>query len=773
MLLDYQKAKKLGERAYRRAVIRGQYPYLPALADMVKEVDRYPEIDLGRAEIPLDMIVGTRTSGRQNAFAANFMPLMGENTEFAAKWSHLYDAQVEESIRDPVKVYEFMNRFYVEEGNKRISVLRYVGAVSVYANVIRIRPPRSDAEPVRVYYEYLDFYKVTRSYEIVLSAPGSYEQLARILEQNLRDPWPEDLLEKLHNGFIAFKSVYLARGGRRLNMSVGDAMLIYLGVYSLDSLVRESDDEIGRRLLRLWREFIAAASPEGIALIEERAEAEQKKKTTPIRKAAKSVVKTVEKTGAASVEGAADLAGAFAGITAGAGAAVAARNAVRTGLGAVLPVQAEGADSASRRYSPAHPLRIAFLYEKEADRSGWVYGHELGRSHLKDAFGSLVETTAVYDCRTEDRIQKAFEEARDAGCGMIFATSPAFTRQALRFAVENPSIRVLNCSCNQTKHAMRFYYGKMYEAKFLMGALAASLTDDHRIGYIAGSRDMAAVSNINAFARGAQLIDPLCRIGVQWLPEENKAGEDGRNGLDGILTREQLREQAVESLFGQAAAAGERTETEQTEAEQTEAEHTGAAQMMTDAGHDLREPGGTARPVQGGGCRIGGQTACAAHRSGFRIHIISDIDMVRPGEADRRYGLYLRDDAGSLKRLAAPVWNWGVFYEIVVRRMLDGSYDNVPDDHRDRAMNYWMGLSSGLIDIILSDDLPKPSYRLMELFRKGITDGWIDPFDGVMTAQDGTTRGEEGKTLSAAEVMEMDWFMENVDGEPKKSTGRE
>ena len=101
--------------------------------------------------------------------------------------------------------------------------------------------------------------------------------------------------------------------------------------------------------------------------------------------------------------------------------------------------------------------------------------------------------------------------------------------------------------------------------------------------------------------------------------------------------------------------------------------------------------------------------------------------------------------------------------------MLDGSYDNVPDDHRDRAMNYWMGLSSGLIDIILSDDLPKPSYRLMELLRKGITDGWIDPFDGRMTAQDGTVRGEEGKPLSAAEVMEMDWFVENVDGDVRSS----
>ena len=287
-----------------------------------------------------------------------------------------------------------------------------------------------------------------------------------------------------------------------------------------------------------------------------------------------------------------------------------------------------------------------------------------------------------------------------------------------------------------------------------MGALAASLTDDHLIGYIAGSRDVAAVSNINAFARGAQLIDPLCRIEVQWLPEEGKAGEIGQDDQNGILTREQLREQAVESLFNHADA-GAQTESEQLKAGHTGAEqHTGAGQMPVYSGGDCWNHVETAYPIHGGD---------------YRIHIISDIDMVRPGEADRRYGLYLRDDAGRLKRLAAPVWNWGAFYEIVVRRMLDGSYDNVPDDHRDRAMNYWMGLSSGLIDIILSDDLPKPSYRLMELLRKGITDGWIDPFDGRMTAQDGTARGEEGKPLSAAEVMEMDWFVENVDGDVRSS----
>ena len=31
-------------------------------------------------------------------------------------------------MREPVQAFEFMNRFYVQEGNKRVSVLKYFGA---------------------------------------------------------------------------------------------------------------------------------------------------------------------------------------------------------------------------------------------------------------------------------------------------------------------------------------------------------------------------------------------------------------------------------------------------------------------------------------------------------------------------------------------------------------------------------------------------------------------------------------------------------------------
>ena len=39
------------------------------------------------------------------------MPLLKDDSEFAFKWMNLYGIQMNEGIRDPIKVYEFMNRF--------------------------------------------------------------------------------------------------------------------------------------------------------------------------------------------------------------------------------------------------------------------------------------------------------------------------------------------------------------------------------------------------------------------------------------------------------------------------------------------------------------------------------------------------------------------------------------------------------------------------------------------------------------------------------------
>lgn len=76
---EYQAALKLGRRQYQEAVLMGKSPYLPVLDEILEGKDIVAEVSLGVMDIPLDKIVGTKTTGRTTAFSNQFMPLLPES----------------------------------------------------------------------------------------------------------------------------------------------------------------------------------------------------------------------------------------------------------------------------------------------------------------------------------------------------------------------------------------------------------------------------------------------------------------------------------------------------------------------------------------------------------------------------------------------------------------------------------------------------------------------------------------------------------------------
>lgn len=58
-----------------------------------------------------------------------------------------------------------------------------------------------------------------------------------------------------------------------------------------------------------------------------------------------------------------------------------------------------------------------------------------------------------------------------AGTRMYTAVSPSMLGDAVKAAVKYPNVKILNCSFGKTAASVRCYYGKMYEASFLMGIL--------------------------------------------------------------------------------------------------------------------------------------------------------------------------------------------------------------------------------------------------------------------------------------------------------------
>jgi len=80
-------------------MLRGERPTLEVLDDILPPKDSYSEVALGMVQIPIDRIVGTKTDGRSNAFAGNFMPILASNTEFAQKWASLCKSHEQEGIQ--------------------------------------------------------------------------------------------------------------------------------------------------------------------------------------------------------------------------------------------------------------------------------------------------------------------------------------------------------------------------------------------------------------------------------------------------------------------------------------------------------------------------------------------------------------------------------------------------------------------------------------------------------------------------------------------------
>jgi len=194
---DYEKAYKLGKKEYQQRLMDGKRPTLKVLDEILPSKGSYSEVPLGLIQIPLDQIVGTKTDSRSNAFARNFMPILKENSEFALKWARLCEAQVEEGIRDPIKAYEYMNKFYVVEGNKRVSVLKYFEVSTIAGNVTRIIPKPTDELENRIYYEFLDFYELSKINYVWFSEEGSFAELQEAVGKEPGEEWTEDDLSSL------------------------------------------------------------------------------------------------------------------------------------------------------------------------------------------------------------------------------------------------------------------------------------------------------------------------------------------------------------------------------------------------------------------------------------------------------------------------------------------------------------------------------------------------------------------------------------------------
>lgn len=107
--------------------------------------------------------------------------------------------------------------------------------------------------------------------------------------------------------------------------------------------------------------------------------------------------------------------------------------------------------------------------------------------------------------------------------------------------------------------------------------------------------------------------------------------------------------------------------------------------------------------------------------------------------------------------LTSPVWNWGVKYVDIAKKVLAGTY---------QSESYWGGMKDGIVDLApLSPKVPDDVKALVEEYKQKILSGEWDVFCGPIKGQGGKLAVPSGKCMSDAEMLSMDWFVDGVVGE--------
>ncbi len=252
--VEYDKAQKAGLKALKSAK-KGE-EYLPVLDEILKGAEIVGETNLGVVSIPLDKVVGTSTAGRTQAFANNFMPLLEYKTEFGAKWSSLCDSHLEEGIREPIKVYEYLNEYYVVEGNKRVSVMKYFEAVTIPAQVTRKIPKLTDDPYIKIYYEYMEFNKLTTVNYLWFSEEGSFNKMLELTCEDPTKPWTDEQIKDFGSANNNFCRALKSKGIDKLTMTEADAFLVFIEIYGYVNIKHLMQSEMAEKLESLKDELV-------------------------------------------------------------------------------------------------------------------------------------------------------------------------------------------------------------------------------------------------------------------------------------------------------------------------------------------------------------------------------------------------------------------------------------------------------------------------------------------------------------------------------------
>jgi simple sugar transport system substrate-binding protein len=172
------------------------------------------------------------------------------------------------------------------------------------------------------------------------------------------------------------------------------------------------------------------------------------------------------------------------------------------------------------------PVKVAFVYVGPVGDHGWTYRHDIGRQAVEAEFGDQVETTYVESVSEGADAERVIRELAASGNDIIFTTSFGYMNPTVKVATQFPDVRFEHATGYKRDDNVSTYAARFYEGRYVIGRIAAQMTQSNIIGYIGSFPIPEVVRGINSFTLAMRALNPDAVVKVVWVSSWYDPGKE-------------------------------------------------------------------------------------------------------------------------------------------------------------------------------------------------------------------------------------------------------
>jgi len=159
------------------------------------------------------------------------------------------------------------------------------------------------------------------------------------------------------------------------------------------------------------------------------------------------------------------------------------------------------------------PAKIAMLYISPRNDGGWTQAFDEARQRLETDIDQKIQYVESVP-ETASAIRPTVERLIQRGSNIIIGTAFGYSDTFKELAKKYPEVAFLNGSGTTNSDNLVSFYGRTYESQYLCGMAAGAASKTGKLGFVAANPFGQVNWTVNAFAMGAQEINPDATVTV-------------------------------------------------------------------------------------------------------------------------------------------------------------------------------------------------------------------------------------------------------------------